>query len=779
MNSKSSATAERYGRKARADSLAHNSPDLLHPQIDDVTHRNTTLCVERLQELLRLFGFDDTGFSPKSTVETWVKESTECGWMKWAKYKLAAFFAYHTAQDLPKNPNPNSDDHAGMLFGGRAGRFIKKILSSSQRLSFLTSVLQAKKGFPRPSAEQVQQSVDETFVKLTTATEPISSIGTDEKDLWGNEISLTFDDLKTQCREVVREVFRRKRLSTDDLLTPFMPSTSANYNRTRSAFGTLGELRELGLLIPRPEFSDVQLSDDRLNDPAAWREEHIEVLRPARLYRLDNYDTLRHRFTKLYFDAMKLAWEEEPLVEPVGLPEALKVRVISKGPPLTYFCLKPIQKFMWKIMKDHPTFQLIGKPVTEDILLRVLGGVVKDHRAYLSGDYKAATDNLRWELTETVWEEFCQVCSIPVVLKELGLRALTQHIFVDKAGIHVPQKAGQLMGSIISFPILCLVNAAVCRWALLLTDYSQEGGPWKQVPLKSLPLLINGDDCAMLISRKGRDLWERIAAMAGLETSIGKTYFSDKFVNINSTNFTVEWEFIPDVRGSSYELRMTQVPYVNLGLLHGLKRSGGKVTVMDVDVDLASRQSELLKLSAGCVSDLSLHRLFLKHNQAALNAFSERRIPFYVPKQYGGVGLTPVGLYGPTKMDKTIVRNMVMQALPEQPVVLRDAAVVQLHALSQFILEESGVKLDGYWTRDLNAIDPLEMSPMYLWVLLHVPELAIQEQPEDAVKASLNKNARVWKKYATAYSMGSLPDMRPFDEIDVRRFVHDLAILYK
>jgi hypothetical protein len=54
----------------------------------------------------------------------------------------------------------------------------------------------------------------------------------------------------------------------------------------------------------------------------------------------------------------------------------------------------------------------------------------------------------------------------PVDIKELAIRALTQHIFHFKNkgdDIYSPQKQGQLMGSIMSFFVLCIINAAVSR----------------------------------------------------------------------------------------------------------------------------------------------------------------------------------------------------------------------------------------------------------------------------------------------------------------------------
>jgi hypothetical protein len=768
--------------------------------------------------------------------------------MKLAKYKLAAFFAHHTGQPLPKPPGKIKDS-PGVLLGGAAGRFIRMLMRqpdnfsfvnkltngevriAMRRMSFCTTVLQSKKGMPRPSKEEVESSVKDTVVKLTTSKFKRMFVSRDKDDPYGLEPgTLSFDMLKLQCRRMVREVYRRKRLSTDDLLQAFMPSLSANYNRTRNQFGTLGHLRDLGLLKGEGDLEMFARYMQLTYAGPGWvnqdgdvvstqmEEEGIKgTVRPVSLYRMDNYDTLRHKFTTLYFDALKLAMKEEPFVEPVGLPEALKVRVISKGPPLTYFCLKPIQKFMWKVLADHPTFQLVGKPVTEEMLNSVIGAELRSGMAFLSGDYKAATDNLRWELTEAVWEELCKVCCIPESIKELGFRALTQHIFLDGEK-QLPQKAGQLMGSIISFPILCIVNATVCAWSMRLTDRPD-------TPLRDLPLLINGDDCAFQASKECRELWEQIADMAGLETSIGKTYWSPEFLNINSTNFiTVK---APTV--SVFEREFRLVPYINLGLLYGLKRSGGKVGALELDTDLASRQKDLLKSAEGLGISAHLHQLFLRHNRSALDTFRENRIPFYVPKQYGGVGLEPVEgtvklskyrisngrlerrqekgwipssetpsksllsstmtiphRWGRTTLDERIVHGMILQLGP-QPLMLKEPAAAQLHLLTSMALEAQGVGVTGRWVlserrdpvtgqiSEVEKKDPLDLRPLYLWTLMMTPELSVQETEAGVLMSLLRTNRKVFDWYLKHANM--LP--APFAHGIVNRFfLHDDAIIY-
>jgi hypothetical protein len=743
-------------------------------------------------------------------------------WMKWAKYKLAAYFAYHHKQELPRPPWPTTDK-PGILLCGLAGRFCRKMIRDNPEFahtlsdsdSFLASILQSKKGFPRPSASDISTAVQDTVDSLTTYTAPIEKVRVDH-------VGFLFEDLKQHCREVVRQTFHGHSLETDDILAASMPSKSANNSVSRGEFGTLGYLINEGLLKPAPlthpvalteliqtkvgqdkvfrlmvhsvnrarmiRLSNLGESDPNLHsaDQLLSEEGMTNGLYPARLYRMDNYDELRQHYTTLYFDAAKRAVKEVPRVVAVGLPEALKVRVISKGPPLTYFCLKPLQKFMWRVLKDHPTFKLIGEVVTPEILQETLGSKLAAGFKFLSGDYKAATDNIRGELTECVWHEICNICKIPENLRLLGLRALTQHVFVDPAtGEDLMQKSGQLMGSIISFPILCLINAAVCRAAMTLTDYREE----RYTNIRNLPLLINGDDCALVVSELGKRVWSKIALMAGLEESIGKVYFSDKFVNINSTNFVVKQEFLASssferketdykmIPSWSYEFSFEETPYVNLGLLYGLKRSGEREGVLEFDTDIGARHHELFRIAKGCVEEERLHKAFLRENRESLQFFRENDIPWYVPASYGGVGMKEISKgHAMSYLDRSIVAAQILNWYPSAPhaVAIREKPLIKLHFWAEQLLKASGVDMSTAWTLDTKTPDVMELGPIYLWLLLQAPQLAISSEADD-MHELLRRNTEVWR-YFQSKKPDELP--RPFDDLLPRKRIHSSAILY-
>ncbi|GFM95189.1 RNA-dependent RNA polymerase, partial [viral metagenome] len=347
---------------------------------------------------------------------------------------------------------------------------------------------------------------------------------------------------------------------------------------------------------------------------------------------------------------------EEAIVDLQGLPEALKIRTISKGPAITYFVLRPVQKFLHNTMRKHRIFTLLGHPeVTPELLAHVFPRSADETEKgdkFHSLDYEAATDNLSPLMSETCVDAISDCIGLPLDLRKLFHKALTGHRINDPTFDHEEftrlcidaelalsheermrlwteeQKMGQLMGSIVSFPVLCIVNAAVCRRAFELTT-------GVVCHLDQFPCLINGDDGLVLAPTYFETIWEDIARSVGLTPSVGKCYVHDFFLNINSTSF-----YCLPSPGEPTEF--SKIPYVNIGLVNGMKRSGGKQTVSDMfsierGLTIGAAHRELM---SSCPQSLRLkvHECFLASNWAVLDSVA---IPWYIPEELGGVGLEP------------------------------------------------------------------------------------------------------------------------------------------
>jgi len=253
-------------------------------------------------------------------------------------------------------------------------------------------------------------------------------------------------------------------------------------------------------------------------------------------------------------------------------------------------------------------------------------------------------------------------------LKSLLLKSLTKHTFVylvevieehelvfykeeliqkeSSEGIKyyrqviADQTEGQLMGSVTSFPFLCIANAALCRLAMEKADslsYKLTNNHRDKRPIA--PLLINGDDCLFAGSKRLRPLWEKFTSVAGLESSVGKTYFSSNFCTINSVIFDRDW------KTGIWEERKA----INMGLLLGRSKNQSKRCKIDSKThskmeDLRERaplqylgamSRDLKKL---CPVDLWLKAKsrFLYYNRNQLK--EHPNIPWFVPEWLGGMG---------------------------------------------------------------------------------------------------------------------------------------------
>lgn len=206
-----------------------------------------------------------------------------------------------------------------------------------------------------------------------------------------------------------------------------------------------------------------------------------------------------------------------PICKAHAIPEPLKVRMITKGEAQNWI-LKPLQKAMHRALKDFPCFRLTSGQSILNNFKKVSSGYY-----FVSGDYSAATDNLNSDVMECVVGELVKVLPseiIPYLIREAGPHYIE---YPKSSGLDpILQTNGQLMGSLISFPILCIANAATYGHAINWED------------LRDLPCLINGDDISFRDSLKNIKKWKRVANLMGLIPSVGKNYLSRTWFTINS-----------------------------------------------------------------------------------------------------------------------------------------------------------------------------------------------------------------------------------------------------
>jgi len=827
--------------------------------------KKVTSMVTTIYDILKIYGYcDDYNKSGdkddakaksardkqklKDRILQYVSEAGVGSWKDFFKYKINAYFSSVMGQEIPPFPKglvnyPDLLDPSFLCYG-RGKRFIHLLKNNrNKQISFAQSIAQSKKGAPAVSPEMVGQAENDCFVWLTTEHPDIPDFKIDDGVF---EHSINRNTVCYQLRRTVREIFRGSVPAWDELTKPFVPSTSSQYNFSRGDLGAIGAfslfLKKIGESPDIIEKDVPTLITSKIKfgiGPCTLRDELTELYGKAGVedQKLIDEEGLENAFfketlglhynaeelcthwkNKIYPELINAAIDEDPHTIIIGLPEPLKVRCITAGPPLTYTVLKPLQKYLWKKLKDLSVFQLIGTPVTPLIVHQQLGELGINEE-FISGDYKASTDYLHSWVSECLLNELLDIWREEVAddedrdifwfyLERIGVlmkRALTGHSILNPAfnqqyreGLGLrdedfkPQKEGQLMGSIISFPFLCLANAALCRYAMEISEEKNFSVIDKRIDgYTKARLLVNGDDCVFPGQLgKGFSIWKQVTAFAGLISSVGKTFQSREFLTINSCQYSYKQSFTweDDIDRSLTDQPYTLVKYVNMGLVYAQKKDGkrGKpfYRLGPVHRDLHNtcppelfaaaskvfrRENSKDRFSIKRVPSTKVAILDSQKNKIRTKVpFSNMRdanVPYYLPEWLGGLGLVPdKGIIGNlnkeqnTKFDlmcATYVREN-MENPKIRPMKFKETPGWQFHTLTDERLIDyrfldnqnfSMVEVDG----TLRMLEE-EYQKLYSYLVVDIllttdcRKLAVSVEGDDKMLQRIhNHNSLLWK----------------------------------
>jgi hypothetical protein len=226
------------------------------------------------------------------------------------------------------------------------------------------------------------------------------------------------------------------------------------------------------------------------------------------------------------------------------IQSAGKPRALTKF-PAEYHVLGPLHESIYdRLSKER---WLLRGDVDPVVLSRA--GFSKG-KPLVSGDYQSATDNLPIEVAELILRTLRdQAIECPKAVFGFAERALRPTIsYEDEEGdtrTFVPTM-GQMMGSKLSFPLLCLQNYFALLWA-------EEKAGYKT---RTHPCLINGDDILFQAEASFYHHWLEVVGAVGLEVERTKTSIDIDYGTINST--LLRW----DTSGYLYV-----VPTFRLGML--------------------------------------------------------------------------------------------------------------------------------------------------------------------------------------------------------------------
>jgi hypothetical protein len=202
--------------------------------------------------------------------------------------------------------------------------------------------------------------------------------------------------------------------------------------------------------------------------------------------------------------------------------------------PLHTAMYNHLSRFPWLLRGD-------AKPARFEEFDTRLGEV------FVSGDYESATDNLNGHLQREILSLILsQTESVPKGILDSAPSMLRSVLEVVLAGGSVEtrtQERGQLMGNLLSFPLLCLVNYLGFRY------YSRSQGPVR----------VNGDDIVFRSTEQEANRWMEKVQGSGLVLSKGKTLIHRRYFSINSCMFKAcvnkKPQQIPMIRSTAFGYR--------------------------------------------------------------------------------------------------------------------------------------------------------------------------------------------------------------------------------
>jgi hypothetical protein len=446
-------------------------------------------------------------------------------WGPFLKERLCWAFNYATeTEETPLTvPGPN------LPFFSRLGntkihRLKSKVLRGHKKgmVHLWTLLNGVKKGLPHLSDNYEKNALKKLRVQLSSENKTPSFLL--------DEVRRTVGEVFSGPPEILSEKI------WEELRSPRPTPTSATFKSPRSNLGYFGEI-----LDPVSLWEDCVLGYPQLN----------KMKYSPRFGVVEDFSSVEDPWD--YISNTRRSWTMEGsdinYVEPKIVKEPLKMRVMTVGSSQFNSGWSGIQKYLWKRLQEYPQLQLTGRVVGTQDLRDLIGRCPYEGAGldWVSGDYEAATNLMHMDATRV-----CVEASIPdLYLRTLVMKNLTgAEIFDPLTNEFYSQKNGQLMGSLFSFPYLCLINLSVFRYC-----WERYFGP---TSIEDLPVLINGDDILFLSSPGMYDLWKTCTRQVGLVPSQGKNYKSGRFAIINSTLF--------------YGESLEQLPYVNYSFITGVRK---------------------------------------------------------------------------------------------------------------------------------------------------------------------------------------------------------------
>jgi len=572
---------------------------------------------DRLEELQSLFGLESCPNSRESLIQGWRALHAAGVLIQNIKYTVNLAFNRHF--DVEEMPKPIQFQIGLQLFPQALRNSLGRMRSDEKRwkkksLYLINSLFQGwKKGLLPLSPD--------AFIK---------TMSDHQKNLCDTDGTIP-SNLHVEFRRIMDDLFssgvnkhgRRKSFKfVPSESSSSLPSSSATIESKRGNNGSLGKLvdKYLGYShYHRHNFSSEDAGGDIYNKifdscfpflAGYLRDKHSPKVTAVYYWgpcssevKEWEYNVLRNENKKYEDDDFE---SYEPEVSPYGVLEPLKIRTITRPNWKTHFGLNSVQKQLFRYLSKLPEFSIIGDSNRENLidhiepLLRVddwvdavepspFWGKEEENsserffRGFGSGDFSAASDKVKRQMTELAWESASK--TMPKWIRKKTLRSLTRTTIIYDEEVfpklskfdpffkmELPpfrigvQENGQLMGHKVSFPLLNVINYAVWHRSMEIRFDTRLSVDQMRSISKSK---FNGDDCAFRTDPKHWAIWKGLAAECGLEQSQGKSFYSEDFLQINSQLFKIKYK---DHDKDNDPIGFELINYFNFGQLTGRKK---------------------------------------------------------------------------------------------------------------------------------------------------------------------------------------------------------------
>jgi hypothetical protein len=206
-----------------------------------------------------------------------------------------------------------------------------------------------------------------------------------------------------------------------------------------------------------------------------------------------------------------------------------KIRTVTMQSAYVKGTLRPVHECLYDFLSSSRW--LVKGDVTKDHVRSVVDGCMKGE-SFISGDYEAATNNIFVQIPWAIAQELSLSPDLSHEEREALLESFRPDNlhWVSSKGVSSPIRRGSMMGNLMSFPMLCLLNKACYDMCCSIRRKRD-----KKLRLENC--IINGDDIAFAGDTPFYNDWVRVTSFFGLVVNLEKTGISSTFIELNSRVF--------------------------------------------------------------------------------------------------------------------------------------------------------------------------------------------------------------------------------------------------